>query len=236
MSYRYSSETIDQITKLRSQGNTYGEIRNLLKISIPKSSLSYICRHVDLPKEYQLRIKEMNNIALDKGRRIALAINRIKREKFFEHLNFINKPVAYKILDQNIGKIALAMLCLGEASKYNVKKRRSFNLGNSDPRIIILFLGLLRLCYPFNITKVRATVQCRADQNVTELKRYWQMITGIPDRLFYKSLVDPRTIGKPTKQKNYHGVLRIDYFDTKIQLDLESLADLTYNQILKLGR
>ncbi len=31
----------------------------------------------------------------------------------------------------------------------------------------------------------------------------------------------------------YKGVLVIDYFDTKVQLELEFLADLVYNQLSK---
>ncbi len=57
-------------------------------------------------------------------------------------------------------------------------------------------------------------------------------ITGIPKRLFYKTRIDSRTVGKPTLKKDYKGVLRVDYFDTKVQLDLESLADLIYNRLV----
>lgn len=73
---------------------------------------------------------------------------------------------------------------------------------------------------------------CRADQNIQDLESYWQVVTGIPREYFYKAQIDSRTIGKPTKKSGYKGVLRIDYFDTKMQLDLESLADLVYNEIL----
>jgi hypothetical protein len=56
-------------------------------------------------------------------------------------------------------------------------------------------------------------------------------VTKVPKKLFYKTQIDPRTIGKPTRKIGYKGVLRVDYFDTKVQLDLESLADLVYNQL-----
>jgi len=57
-------------------------------------------------------------------------------------------------------------------------------------------------------------------------------ITHIPSSQFYKPLIDNRTKGKPTLNKNYMGVLRVDYFDRKIQLELESLAKLIYNQLI----
>lgn len=87
------------------------------------------------------------------------------------------------------------------------------------------------------MNKVRCTVQCRADQDPKALKRFWIEVTGIPERLFYKPLVDPRSIGKPTVKRNYKGVLRVDYFDNKIRLELEILATLVYNQLIKsMGR
>ena len=128
------------------------------------------------------------------------------------------------------------MLCLGEASKYNPKTRPAFTLGNSDARIITIFLELLKQCFRFDIEKIRCTVQCRADQDTKALETFWMDVTGIPKRLFYKPHIDPRTKGKPTKKPNYKGVLRIDYFDSKVQHDLESLANLIYNILAKRAR
>jgi len=227
---RYSPQLITTIRKLRSEGKTYGEIQQLTHTHIPKSSLSWQCKNITLPKEYQERIKKLNSTSLTKGRMIAIEINRVKREHFFQSIQRINTPIAKEVQDISVGKIALAMLCLGEASKYT-KTRRVFSLGNSDPRIIIIFLTLLKQCFPFDINKIRATVQCRADQDTTLLTQFWQEKTKIPSHLFYKPLIDPRTIGKPTKKSNYHGVLRIDFLDTKVQLELESLADLIYNEL-----
>lgn len=228
---RYPLALVDRIHRFRSQGKTYGEIQKVIGIAIPKSSLSYMCARVKLPPEYSSRIKALNTRSLGKGRRIAVEINKIRREQFFKTITKRNLPIAKRMSDISIAKIALAMLCLGEASKYSPGKTRSFSLGNSDKRITLLFLELLQQCFSFDKEKVRATVQCRADQDVPTLEAYWQQETGIPKRLFYKALIDPRTKGKPTKNPTYRGVLRVDYFDTKIQLELECLADLIYNEI-----
>ena len=72
---------------------------------------------------------------------------------------------------------------------------------------------------------------CRADQNIEELEKYWQGKTGIPKKQFYKARFDIRSVGKPTKKEGYKGVLKVDYINTKIQLELESLANLIYNQL-----
>lgn len=232
MKRKYSYELVSNIRKFRSQGMTYGEIVGKLGIKIPKSTLSDLVQGVTLPSDYEEKISKLNTTNLDRGRKKAVIINQIKRKKFLDGLIKINQPIAEKIKDKNIAKIALAMLCLGEASKYSSGGGR-FCLGSSDPRIIIILLEFLKACFIFDMKKLRATVQCRADQNPIKLKEYWQKITRIPSNLFYKPLIDPRTKGKPTKKINYKGVLRIDYFDTKMQLELESLADLIYNNLLR---
>lgn len=227
---RYSPEKINRAKYLRSLGLTYSEIRQNLKLQIPKSTLSEWCKNIPLPQIYNERIAHLNTNNLNRGRLIALEINRIKRKKYLEKIKKKNTPIANDIKDMNIAKTALAMLCLGEASKYS-SKRRSFSLGSSDPRIITIFLELLKNCFNYDPEKIRCTVQCRADQDIESLKKFWMKVTKIPERLFYKAQVDPRTIGKPTIKKDYKGVLRIDYFDIRAQLELESLADLVYNKL-----
>lgn len=227
---KYSNELIDKARQLRALGRTYQEIRLELNKDIPKSTLSEWCSKIILPPEYAEKIAELNKINTNKGRVVALIVNKVKREKFLEEINNRNVPTSLQIKDGHVAKIALAMLCLGEASKSS-GGASSFYLGNSDPKIIKIFLELLKQCFPFNIEKVRATIQCRADQDLDILESFWITNTGIPKRLFYKPQIDPRTIGKPTKKKDYKGVLRIDYLDSKVWLDLESLAELIYNQL-----
>lgn len=66
--------------KLRRKGKTYSEITKILKVPIPKSTLSDWCRNVPLPLGYQRRIQDYNKFNINKARKIALAINRIKRD------------------------------------------------------------------------------------------------------------------------------------------------------------
>lgn len=226
---RYSPHLKEKVHRLRNQGKTYREIRSILQTRIPKSTLSEWCRNISLPSDYTDKVAQLNMGNLGKARIIALKKNKIKREEFFRKIQATNSPIASKIHNNQTAKIALAMLCLGEASKYNGKT--AFYLGSSNPRIITLFLELLRRCFHFDTSKVRCTIQCRADQDPEELKKYWMDVTQVPKRLFYKPNIDPRTRGKPTRRSNYMGVLRINYLDTKVQLELESLAHLVYNEI-----
>lgn len=231
---RYDKKIVNEAIRLRSQGNTYSEIRKRLNLKIAKGTFYSWFKNVVLPSHYYSKIAKLNKDNLNHARIIAINSNKIKREKLLNDLDKLNLEIVDSIYLPKTAKIALAMLCLGEASKY--KACRSFSLGNTDPRIIVIFLTLLRVCFKFNIEKVHCSVQCRADQNIEELEKFWQKVTGIPKRLFYKPLIDPRTVGKPTKKKDYKGVLRVYYNDTKVQLELESLSQLIYNHLnLKYG-
>ena len=222
----YPANIIQEVIKLRNQGKTYGEIRLLLKRDIPKSTLSEWCKKATLPENYTKRIAALNVNNLNKARLIASETNKIKREELLREINNTNLPIAEKVQNREVAKIALAMLCIGEASR----TRGNFSLGSSDPRIITLFIELLKKCFTFDLEKIRCTLQCRADQDIESLEAYWLNVTRIPKRLFYKARVDPRTKGKKTKNNNYKGVLKVDYFNTRIQIDLETLAQLLYNQ------
>ncbi len=211
----------EKVIKLRQRGSTYSEIQSKLDVSIPKSTLSNWCKYVKLPDEYQKRIKKIISNGAQKGRAIALTINQIKREKYLKGLRRKNLHLRKK-LDKDVLKIALSMLYLGEGFKW--KSSRYLGLGNSDPKIIRLYLKLLCQCFPVSKEKFRVAIGCRADQNIENLEKYWHSVTQIPLSQFHKTRVDKRTIGKKTRKKDYKGVCSIIYCDTEIQLELEQLA------------
>lgn len=227
-----SKETILTIQKLRRKGKTYNEINKHLNLRIPKNTLSYWCKALKLPADYPSKIRSLNIKNLEKARRRALIANRRKRKDILLSLDSKNTRLTSLLNDPQVSKIALSILCLGEASKYG---KSSFYLGNSDPRVIVIFLELLKKIENFDPSKLRYTVQCRADQDVFELEEYWRSIVNAPPEFFYKTQIDPRTEGKPTKRLNYKGVLRVNYQDTILQLELESLVSLIYNKFAKKG-
>jgi len=229
---RYLLKIKKEARKLRRHGKTYEEINQKLKMKIPKSTLSGWCHGVLLPIDYPEKIEKINQKNLSEARVLAWKTNKINRKIFLDQIKKESLPIAKTIKDNSVGLIALAMLCLGEASKYK-SKHRQFSLGSSDPRIITIFLCLLKRFPGYKAEKIRCTVQCRADQDTEFLEEYWRGVTCIPKNLFYSTRIDPRTRGKPTKNKEYKGVLVIDYGDRIIQQKIESIADLVYN-LLKL--
>jgi hypothetical protein len=176
---------------------------------------------VQLPEDYQARVSRLLASGLNRSRAAALAKKQEIREKYTEELIQKYGYLTKKMRDKDVALVGLAMLCLGEASKTN-----NLYLGSSDVRIIKLFLGLLRRCFDFDMEKVRCTVQCRADQNIMELEEYWIRESQVPRRLFYKTRIDLRTVGKPTLHPKYRGVLKVSYFSSEIQKTLKVLYNL----------
>lgn len=221
---KYLRTTVEKAKALRSRGKTYSEIMKELKLKLPKSTISSWCENVCLPSWYQAKIDKLNKKNLTNGQKIALVSNRIKREKFLRSLLEKNKHIAEKVRSGDVLKALLAILYLGEGSKW--KSHSGLILGSSDPIIIKLYLKFLELCYGIKSEILKCRISYRADQNLNQLQKYWSKITGIPLKNFYKTIPNPRTVGKPTKKKEYKGVCVINGGSSAIQLELEKIPEI----------
>jgi len=211
-----------QAIALRKKGKTYNEIRQTLGKPIPKSTLSLWCHDIVFAAKYKKRIETVIKNNIHKGRALALAVNRIKREQYLQSVYNRVSHLGKIFKNKEVAKISLTILYLGEGSK----TRSSIMFGNSDPIIISLFLRLLRYCYKIDESKFRCTLQCRADQDIKSLENFWSGVTKIPINKFYKARVDARTVGKVSKKLDYKGVCRIDYFSADLFNELTKIIEV----------
>ena len=211
--------------ELRKKGLTFQEISETLKISLPKSTISTWCKGVKLPESYPNKVSHINNENLKKARIKALKTNKENRNKYLEKIKASNLHLKDLLKNIDIAKITLSALYLAEGNK----RSGSTNFGNSNPGIIRLYLKLLRFCYKTEESKFRCTLQCRADQNIKKLEKFWSTITKIKPSQFYKAQIDARTIGKKTIKPNYKGVCRIDYFNADIYNELKVIGEMITN-------
>lgn len=226
---KYKDLLKSKVKQLRGTGKTYLEIQKIVGQDIPKSTLSYWCKNIPLPLGFQRRIKEYSKFNLGKARTIALAVIKAKREDFLKNLQRKNLYLVKKAnKDKNIQKIILSILYYCEGAKW--RSHSGLQLGNTDSGLIKFYLRLLKTCYCIDKDRLRCRVSYRADQNINELQRFWSKTTKIPLNYFYKTKPDPRTIGKKTKRKNYKGICVISYSDSKIQLELETIAKLFFER------
>lgn len=210
----------EKVIRLRKLGKTYGEIIKILHQPIPKSTLSEWCHSLYLTSEQRVKIEKAKVENSKRGLAVALIRNKEIRNEYINSIISENKNLKDLLKNKDVAKIVLASLYMCEGN------RSALALGNSSPDIIRFFLRLLRFCYDLDEAKFRGTVQCRKDQNPESLKRFWSKITKIPQSQFYKPQVDPRTAGKPTKNQNYMGVCRINYFSAHIFTELTEIGKI----------
>ena len=223
---RWDKAIVHRAQKLRSKGRTYTEINNQLGIRVSKSTFNYWFKDIELPSFYYKRIDRLNQNNLSKALKLAQQVNRRKLEERFRRLKGKNIYLLSKI-DKDIGKLLLSMMYLCEGAKYPATRMLKFP--SSSPGTIRLFLALFRGCFKIDESKFRGRIQCRADQDIKELKTYWSRVSGINLDQF-RIWIDKRTVGKPTRKKNYKGVFVIEYFDVDIQLELQFLSEYLTEQ------
>lgn len=226
---KQKSYPYEKIRKLRGRGYTYSEIQEHFGIKIPKSTLSYICRNVTMPKHYKKKIDDMNKSNLSKVREKALAANRKKLTDKIASYRESNLHLKKIMSNRDVRLIALAMLYLGEGAKWD--GRRAPMLGSSDPMIVNLYISLMQQCYNISKEDMRCRIQHRADQDSDKLMECWSEATGVKKEHFYPCYIDKRTIGKPTKKLNYKGVCAVNCAGTHIQLELAEVADIIYEAL-----
>lgn len=205
---------------LRQKGMSYSMIQEKLGVKVPKSTFAYWFRDVQIPTLYIESLKRDNLKHLIKARKLSRDLRMLNRQNYLQGFFKRNLPLKDHLANPDIAKIVLTILYLGEGSKN--PKRGGVVFGNSDPAIIKLFLTLMRRCYEIDEAKFRCTVQCRSDQNLEELNRFWARTTGIPLHQFYTPRIDSRSQGKKTEKRGYKGVCRLDYFSAEILIDLLS--------------
>ena len=208
--------------KLRRQGKTFGEIQNTVKLKIPKSTLSNWCKGIPLPAAYQERLNKINYINLRKGKVAAIQRSFKIKKQLTGLLKNENKHLL-KIINKDVGKLLLSVLYLGEGAK----RPGSLMLGSSDVSIIKLFLRLLKICYGINKNLAKCRISYRVDQNINTLTQYWSRAINIPVKNFYKTIPDPRTLGRKTGQASYKGVCVVYILkSSKIQLELKIISEI----------
>jgi len=225
MKRRWDANVKDKAVNLRKEGRSLSEISGLL--GIPLGTVQGWVKNTHLTELQRLRLKAK---AVKHGKMGLAKALRIKEKKLEcwkkavaertkKFKGFLNKK-------SDIAKLACGLLYLCEGAKYPSSKQLIF--GSSDPKLIKVFLELLRNNFDINKDRFRCRIMHRYDQDPAALNRYWSNLTKIPLSRFYKSYKDMRTKGTATKKKNYHGVCAMQYNSTELQYELLSIGESIY--------
>ncbi len=226
----YPEDVKLEAIRLRKDGLTYREIQSSIGRKVPKNTFTGWFRDITLSEDAQTRILSINRQGNTQAREKAWIAIRNKRQLL---LSDIKNKVSNEIIsiDKLTGKLCLATLYLAEGGKNG----EFVKFANSDPKIIELFINLLKTNFPIDETRLKGRLQCRVDQDMQELESYWSKLTGIPVAQFHKSWADPRTQGKPTLRPDYKGVFVVIYCSNAIFLELKFISDIIYHRVTNKG-
>jgi hypothetical protein len=142
---------------------------------------------------------------------------------------FSRKPLSFlkkQGLDRKETELLIAglMLYWAEGTK---TAGVTVDLANSDPKMIVLFLTMLRHIYRVDESRLRVLIYCYSDQNVEELSRYWQRLLKIPKKQFIKPYI--KQVTRISKRTMTYGLVHVRYNDKRlfaeIHKDIAIIAD-----------
>ena len=216
---------------LRLDGKTYGEIRNIFKI--PKSTLS----------------GWFSNLKISRGARKILESK--KKNGYFKLIEF-NKSRTLSILKENedirkkyesyVGKLSERELSILGAALYWGEGYKNFNqrksvypyvcLGNSDPKMIIIFINFLEKILSIARDRMKAQVFIYPGIIPEKAINYWQKITGLPNENFRCQMALSRSSqGKRPFNLLPYGTLQIRVSQRQEFFKIKGLIDGIINSI-----
>jgi len=209
----------EEAIRLRKLGMSLREVEDTLHI--PRSTLSYWFRDVELPAKHRRTLARKAGLALSKARIEAVKWhNAQKTERLRQAADAASQTLSrIDTADNTVAEIALAMLYLGEGTK----KSDITAMGNSNPMVLKFFVSMLERLYRVPRTDMRCEIHIRADQKPDTVTKYWSDTLEISRRNFSKPSIDKRTAGKPT-YPDYNGVCVVRCSRVAIQRKLMYIA------------
>ena len=219
---RHSKKTKKNAIHLRQKGLSLYEISECL--GVPKNTIQGWVKAIKLNKKQIERLKKKEIECGKRGLKKALKVNISKLAKWKKDVN-IRTDIFRTITKKKslIAKLICGVLYLCEGAKYPSSRQLVF--GSSDPRMIKIFLDLLRKNFNIDEEKFRCRIMLRHDQDGKSLEKYWSRLTKIPLYKFYGFYKDKRTRGKVTTKKDYKGVCAVQYNSTDLQYELQMIGE-----------
>lgn len=209
----YSLAVKEEALSLRMQGYSVKEIARKLNIAVGTSS--FWVGSIELDEKAQSRLLKRKIL----GQYKAIQTAKMKRKAIKEELDHKSRVALSKlILDKTLCKLLCSIFFWTEGGKFTDSY---LYFMNSDPKMIEVFMKLLRRSFDLDEKKLRALVHIHNYHNDQEVKVFWSKLTKIPLSQFNKSYLKQNT--KKRIRDGYQGCLRIRYYDSKIALELRSI-------------
>ena len=219
---RYPEDLTVKAISLRQNGWSLQEICEAL--ALPKTTVQGWVKHVALTDTQHLRLKAKAIESAARGRPLAELAWQQKIDQWKAGIRSQVRHLAtLPFNNPHVAQLACGLLYICEGAKYPTSRGMSF--ANTDPRMVKLFLKLLREHFAIDEKKFRVRVMHRWDQDGERLKIFWSEVTAIPLNQFYPSYADRRTQGHPTRKAGYRGICSLQYVSTTLQYLLQAIGE-----------
>lgn len=145
-------------------------------------------------------------------------------------IQFLKKPLSFKKqfrLTQQEQLLLLAGLMLYWAE--GNKTGATVDLSNSNERIILIFLTMLRKVYHVDEKKIRILIYCYINQNSVRLINYWSKKLDIPKNQFIKPYIR-KDFNQAKINKMLYGLVHIRYNDKRLLMKIWEEIDIIANR------
>jgi transposase len=209
----------EKAVRLRERGYSLKEVSK--KIEISKSTASLWLRNVSMTKEGVARLAGLSVAGAEKAKLT-------KKNKKDRLLHKLNKDAEWTVSGIKFHKknlrLFLALLYWCEGSK--TERRVVFM--NSDPKMIKIFMFLIRGAYKLEEDKFSAFLHLHDYHNRREMINFWSDLTGIDKERI--SVYNKKHTGT-RKKEGYKGCLSIRYGDVRILDEIFLIIDKLLKKI-----
>ncbi len=182
---------------LRRLGLTYGEIREI--IPVPKGTLSYWCRDVELTTSQVRAIRERSGA----GSRAGIPVDtQWQRRREIRTLEETARAEAHTLIEDPLW-LAGVMLFWAEGGK----TKRTLEMANTDPDILRIFIAWVR-SHVASESQFVLSLHLHEGNDEAAAKRHWEEVLGLPGTDWTKTFVKPKGTGH-RKNRLLWGVCRV---------------------------
>ena len=128
----------------------------------------------------------------------------------------------YPFKNVGVQKLFLAGLYWAEGAKH--KKVSGLKFINTDPKLALLYLTLLRKCYNIDESKLRIGLHLHYYHKIGETKKFWSKLLNISEERFWKVYLKKRSITKKFR-RNFAGICFIHYGSSDIRRELIEISE-----------
>lgn len=177
-----SDSISEEVVKLRRQGKSYRSIS--AETGVAKSSLSYFFKGLSWSEEIKERLTEEARVRS----RDAIPVLTAKRTLYYQGKRNQYREEAERDFEYLVGDpLFIAGIMLYWAEGDNKMGSYNVRLGNTDWRIVKIFVDFAKYICKVPILDIRPTLILYNDLNERMCKEFWSRKIDIPKKQFYKT-------------------------------------------------